>query len=249
MSKVDEDLRYWLKISTLKKKRVRESVTDMSSPTEANGNVLLEKVQTISSASLEQSQKGYENWADTYEQDLLKCGYSAHLAVTNRMCEMFPSEARGNVRILDIGAGTGLVAKELPKHGFKHIDGLEPNETMLSKARELNLYENYFQTYITGSPLEIPADTYDAITGSGIFAQESHVPCEALIEMIRLVKPGGYIVLSTRHTLVQQAEKYKSLEPLMNELEAEGKWKKQSREIWPRFYLDKEGIVWCYKVL
>ncbi|XP_045208679.2 uncharacterized protein LOC123560578 [Mercenaria mercenaria] len=214
-----------------------------------NEDRLQNKVASISCKSVEESQRNYEKWAETYEKDLHNVGYSAHLAVCTRMCEKFPPETRPHVRILDVGAGTGLAAKELRKQGFKHIDGLEPQGTMLDKARELDLYENYFQTFITEKPLDIPANTYDAVTGSGIYAEGGHVPCEALIEMIRLVKPGGYIALCTRHVLVQNSEIYKFLEPLMDKLEAEGKWKKESREIWPRFYMDKDGIVWCYKVL
>ncbi|XP_060558746.1 ubiquinone biosynthesis O-methyltransferase-like [Ruditapes philippinarum] len=214
-----------------------------------NGDSLRNKVQSISCESVEESQKNYGKWAETYEKDLLQFGYSAYLAVCKQICEKFPPESRSSVRILDIGAGTGLVAKELRQQGFKNIDALEPQETMLNEARKLNLYENYFQTFITEKPSDIPANTYDALTGSGIYAAGAHVPCEALIEMIRLVKPGGYITLSTRHSLIQEAEAYKDLEPLMNRLEADGKWKKESREIWPRFYLDKDGIVWCFKVL
>lgn len=36
------------------------------------------------------------------------------------------------------------------------------------------------------------SDSYDVITGSGIFAAEAHVSCESLYEMIRLVKAGLY---------------------------------------------------------
>ena len=35
-----------------------------------------------------------------------------------------------------------------------------------------------------------PSDTYDAITGCGIYAIDAHVPQDAIYEMIRLVKPG-----------------------------------------------------------
>lgn len=38
--------------------------------------------------------------------------------------------------------------------------------------------------------VRVVPDSYGAITGSGIYAQEANVPCEALIEMTRLVKPG-----------------------------------------------------------
>lgn len=66
-----------------------------------------------------------------------------------------------NARILDIAAGTGLVAIALQKYGlfifilfyffkniilkgFFNLDGLDPSVGMLEKAKEKNLYHNYF---------------------------------------------------------------------------------------------------------
>jgi hypothetical protein len=60
---------------------------------------------------------------------------------------------------------------------------------------------------------------------------------------------GGYIILATRHELVQNNEIYKNLEPLMDKLETNRKWKKMSRDVFPGFNLKKDGIIWCYQVL
>ena len=46
-----------------------------------------------------------------------------------------------------------------------------------------------------------------------------------------------------------KVEQYKDkLEPLMDKLEKEGKWKKIERKIFQRFFLDKDGILWKYQV-
>ena len=42
---------------------------------------------------------------------------------------------------------------------------------------------------------------------------------------------------------------YKSLEPLMDKLESEGKWKKVARDINGKFYLDYDAIIWSYQVV
>lgn len=154
-----------------------------------------------------------------------------------------------NVRILDVAAGTGLVAKELREFGFRHIDALEPSEAMLKEAKKAHLYENYFIEYISQSQTTISENSYDVVTGSGLYANEAHVPCEALYEMIRLVKPGGLIVLCGRNHLLNDSETYKRLEPLMNKLESDQKWKKVSREIWPGYLKGIDGVAWCYQVL
>ena len=57
------------------------------------------------------------------------------------------------------------------------------------------------------------------------------------------------IVLVTREQHLHSVEEYKGrLEPLMDQLEAEGKWKKIERTIFKGFFLDKDGIMWKYQV-
>ena len=61
---------------------------------------------------------------------------------------------------------------------------------------------------------------------------------------------GGRIVLVTREQHLRTVAEYNNrLEPLMDRLEAEGKWKKIERKIFKGFFLDKEGIMWKYQVL
>ncbi|XP_060585181.1 uncharacterized protein LOC132741099, partial [Ruditapes philippinarum] len=199
--------------------------------------------------SVEQSQKLYQTWAASYNKDCEILGYSGPARVAQRVADLFPVDVRNDVNILDVGAGTGLVAIELKKLGFKKLDALEPSEPMLLEAKKDNLYNNYWQEFLTESPTTLSADTYDVITGCGMYGDGAHVPCEALYEMLRLVKPGGYIILATRHELVQNNEIYKNLEPLMDKLETNRKWKKMSRDVFPGFNLKKDGIIWCYQVL
>jgi len=46
-------------------------------------------------------------------QDSLQNGYSAHILVKEYLCDVIPRKSRDGVRILDVGAGSGLVAKEV----------------------------------------------------------------------------------------------------------------------------------------
>ena len=56
---------------------------------------------------------------------------------------------------------------------------------------------------------------------------------------------GGHIVIVTRFKHLQTVDDYRGrLEPLMDKLEAEGKWKKVERKI----LVDKKGILWKYKI-
>ena len=61
---------------------------------------------------------------------------------------------------------------------------------------------------------------------------------------------GGIIVIVTRIDYLDTCPEYKGrLEPLMEKLEKEGKWKKLKRDVGARFYLDKEAVCYKYEVL
>ncbi|XP_045208397.1 methyltransferase-like protein 27 [Mercenaria mercenaria] len=199
--------------------------------------------------TVQQSQNAYIKWADKYDEDLEKHAFTGPGKVAQIVRDQILNQPVGDVRILDVAAGTGLVARELKKFGFRHIDALEPSEAMLKEAKKAHLYINYFVEFISESQTTIAESSYDVVTGSGLFANEAHVPCEALYEMIRVVKPGGLIVLCGRNHLLNDSETYKRLEPLMDKLESDKKWKKVLREIWPGYLKGIDGVAWCYQVL
>lgn len=49
--------------------------------------------------------------------------------------------------------------------------------------------------------------------------------------------------------MLLETPNYVNFEPLMDKVEAEGKWKKVTREIVGKLYLDYDAIVWQYQVL
>jgi len=61
---------------------------------------------------------------------------------------------------------------------------------------------------------------------------------------------GGYIVLVSRSMLFEPGCTYEKMEPLMDQLEREGRWRKVRRDILPSGYLTKlqiDAIVWVYQ--
>ena len=63
-----------------------------------------------------------------------------------------------NARILDVGAGTGLVGEYLKKRGFCNLDALEPSLGMLEVAKTKNVYKNLHSDRIDAfEPTSLPA--------------------------------------------------------------------------------------------
>ena len=194
--------------------------------------------------------KIYSDWTSLsdYDTDLLAGEYEAPLLTAKALSECFPVDRRGEVRILDIGAGTGMVARGLRAEGFLHIDALDPSESMLARARKEELYENYICEFLTDKHLPVAADTYDGVTACSCFGP-NHASSNGLTEMLRLVKPGGIIVLVGRAGALTTQQEFKDgLIPAMEDLEEQGKWRKLAAEIKPRYYLGKYAIIWKYEV-
>ncbi|WAR10531.1 MET27-like protein [Mya arenaria] len=165
----------------------------------------------------------YSKWAGDleYEKELPADVYNAPIVTAEAAADGLTEVQRAEARVLDVAAGTGMSGDRLRAHGFRHVDALDPSEGMLAKAREREL------------------------AGLG----EGHIKCCALTEMIRLVKPGGVIVIVTRFQHLESVEEYRGrLEPLMDQFEKEGRWRRMERRVFPGFFLDKEGILWKYQV-
>lgn len=50
-----------------------------------------------------------------------------------------------------------ISVQQLREQGFRHIDALDPSESMLSVAKKENLYDNYIVEFLTDKQLPIPA--------------------------------------------------------------------------------------------
>lgn len=194
--------------------------------------------------------KVYSDWNEkaNYESDLLAGGYEAPALAVKYFTESYPTEERGNVKVLDVGAGTGMVARGLRQQGFCHIDALDPSEDMLALARKDALYENYICEFITDKQLPIPPDAYDGLTACGCFGL-NHMTSDAIPELVRIVKPGGIIVIVSRASYLDTHTDFKDrLLPLMDRFVQEGKWKKLVAEKTGYYYLEHAAIVWKFQV-
>ncbi|CAG2224792.1 unnamed protein product [Mytilus edulis] len=92
----------------------------------------------------------YDRWAENgrYDEEI-KNTLKAPEITAKTTITLYDQSVRPSIEILDIGAGTGLVAEMLRKSGFQKIDALDPSKGMLEKAKEKNLYRNYVCELLT----------------------------------------------------------------------------------------------------
>ncbi|XP_060065131.1 methyltransferase-like protein 27 [Ylistrum balloti] len=189
----------------------------------------------------------YDSWSKQYEEDMESVEYRGPAVVASVLAKLY-SKGRQDVHILDVAAGTGLVGVELAKEGFIKIDALDPSKGMLDEAKTKGVYQAMICSYFDGNEQDIAPNTYEAIVVCGA-CNNSHLPRECLWEVVRLLKPGGYFVMATRPSLLETAEDYKgNFDLLMDEIENQGIWKRNAKEIVPNYHKNKQGIIFVYQL-
>ncbi len=134
----------------------------------------------------------YRQWAATYDNDLDSFGYVAPQIGTALFCQLL---ADTDAKIHDAGCGTGLVGKLLHSLGYTNIDGSDFSADMLKKARDTGTYKQLLQADYTQT-ISLQSDTYDGVISIGVYTKrfKQHF----LGEMLRIIKPGGYLLFSCR---------------------------------------------------
>ena len=138
----------------------------------------------------------YDEWASSYDSDMAEVGYrhpSVALALLTRHL------APGSTPILDAGAGTGLIGELLAVVGYPDVDALDASPGMLEIARSKGAYRQLHHAFL-GEQLDFEDGTYAAVVSTGVFTA-GHVGVEGLPELFRVVRSGGFIVLTVKVTL------------------------------------------------
>lgn len=105
--------------------------------------------------------------------------------------DVFP-DANKNIRILDAGAGTGIIGEMLVKQGYTNIDGLDISQKMLDVAEKKNVYKRLICAPLSDIRIEqIQTAEYDVTLCAGTIVYGQAKPV-ALDECIRHVRPGEH---------------------------------------------------------
>lgn len=138
----------------------------------------------------------YDGWAEAYDADMARAGYR-HPAIG--LALLARHAPRGAGPVLDAGCGTGLLGDWLGILGFAPVEGLDLSEGMLAVARRKGAYAALHRLAL-GTALPFPDGHYAAVISTGVFTT-GHVGAEGLPELVRIVRPGGAIVLTVKTTL------------------------------------------------
>lgn len=136
-----------------------------------------------------EARRMYGDWAETYDESFGRAwGYIA----PREIAAILKARIDPLGEVLDIGAGTGLVAEHL--RGLT-VDAIDITPEMLEVARPKGLYRSLMLGDLTRA-LEIPDNSYDGIVSCGTFTH-GHVGPECLPELLRITRPGAVFACGT----------------------------------------------------
>jgi 2-polyprenyl-3-methyl-5-hydroxy-6-metoxy-1,4-benzoquinol methylase len=134
-------------------------------------------------------------FAEHYNQDALVYGVSS--TRKKKIFEMIDLHG-GPVDILDIGCGIGLLGKELRSKGNK-VFGVDISVFSIEKAKK-NL-DAAFVCDIQNDKLPFPEGAFDEVLFTEVI-EHLPFPEKTMAEISRVLKPGGFAVITTPNFLV-----------------------------------------------
>jgi putative AdoMet-dependent methyltransferase len=147
-----------------------------------------------------QEKWGFDEWAETYDMDVVRAAraedwiYQDYERILDKVMEYCELAKNRYASVIDIGTGTGNLASRFLARGL-HVLGIEPSGEMRricqEKYPEIMVEEGDFLTI----PLYLPR--VDLVVSA--YALHRLTPAEkveAVIEMKRLLNPGGRVVIA-----------------------------------------------------
>ena len=188
-------------------------------------------------------EENYDQWAASYDQDLdSDFGWLG----PQKSAETLAKFVRKDARILDAGAGTGLVGQFLHGLGYQDLTAMDMSTGMLEEAAKKNVYKE-FHRMVMGEPLDFPSDSFDAVISVGVMTL-GHAPASSLDELVRITRPGGHIIFTLRPDVYEEG----GFKEKQSALESDGKWslveQSERHQTLPKGEPDIYHQVWAYQV-
>ena len=156
------------------------------------------------------TRKHYDDWADSYDKELLQNNYSQPQRCAQALSEL---GLHPDAKTIDIGCGTGLAAEAIAKLGYKSIDGCDYSAAMLEKARQTEHYQRIFEADLNLPPMDAKDEHYDAALVVGVFSF-GHVNADAMDDILRVLKAGAPLVIGLNNKFYEEGSLTRKLRRL-----------------------------------
>ncbi len=141
-------------------------------------------------ADVARTEARFDAWALDYDADVAElCDWRGPLETVASVKRYLPVETR----ILDAGAGTGLVGEVLANHGYADMVATDLSQKMLDVADAKSVYRETLRADLM-EPLPFSDGSFDAVLSIGT---SGYVTGQVIPEFARVIGPGGHIIYTT----------------------------------------------------
>jgi predicted TPR repeat methyltransferase len=142
---------------------------------------------------LDELRSEYERIAAVYDHDLAGPEVYVSPLATASVCGRLLDRS---ARVLDAGAGTGLLGAALVELEFTRLDALDLSPAMLAEAERKGIYRALTEGRL-GERLPYDTGFYDAVVACGVLTT-GHAPASCLEELVRITRAGGHVIFTLR---------------------------------------------------
>ena len=144
------------------------------------------------------SVRHYRDWAGHYDRDFAaEMDYRSPAVVAAAFAAL-----GGRGPVLDVGAGTGLVAEALARKGIGPADGIDISAEMLAVGAAKGVYRATILADLTRA-LPIENSVYSGVVSAGTFTH-GHVGPEAFGDLLRVARPGAVFAVTVHAAVYEQ---------------------------------------------
>ncbi len=207
----------------------------------ASGAIDLDRL--YGAADLDELRREYDRIASAYDAGIGDgMAYRSPAEVVATARRLLETDAR----ILDAGAGTGLLGVALAGSGFTRLDGLDLSPGMLEEAARKGVYGELREGRL-GEHLDYETGAYDGVVSAGVLTV-GHAPAASLDELVRVTRRGGHVIFTLRSDQVPPG-----FEDKIAELERASRWELVERgdefQALPKGEPEVLVRVWAFRVL
>lgn len=135
----------------------------------------------------------FDHYAERFDQHLTQ---QLQYKVPQDLADIYGAleERAPSPHCLDLGCGTGLMAKAMSKEAGIWT-GIDLSTKMLEKAREKGLYQSLICSDVVGAMRSMDARSFDVVCAADVFIYVGALE-DTFKEVHRILRPGGYFLFS-----------------------------------------------------
>ena len=188
----------------------------------------------------------YEDWTPQYDDDVQNIEYRGPEMISDLLMKSINHYLadRKEFSVLDAGCGTGLVGRALTgKADGLALDGSDLSHTMVAEAAKTGAYGMLSGGVDLNQGLrEFSENSFDATVSCGVFTP-GHVRPHAVEGLLRVTRPGGIVVVSTRRRYLTETD----FEARLETLAEDGKIEILEHHAGP-YVVDEDAEYWVLAV-